>query len=98
MAPRHKTVDRVAITLEHGFDPAIVEVADPARELGRHRLPATRLTEPHALHSPEHDHPHPAHAGQRLAVASSRYSANLALAAVRRVGMCSRGHMPWGGW
>src|SRR4030081_2093169 len=91
MAPRHKAVDRVARPLEHRLDPAIVEVADPAGELGGSRLAPARLPEPHALDATGDDHPHPAHAGQRLAVASSRYSANLALAAVRRVGMCSVG-------
>ena len=50
VAPADERVDRRRVALEHGLDPPVGEVADPAGDTAPQRLLAARLAEPDPLH------------------------------------------------
>src|SRR5688572_26322158 len=88
-APVDHSLHGVGLAFEHGFDPAVGEVAHPPVDVRASGFAPAGVAEEHALHLAVDDDPPPY--GHRLAVASSRRWANFSVAAVRRVGTCSVG-------
>jgi len=87
--PVDQPLHGVGLAFEHGFDPAVGEVAHPPVEAGPCGFVPAGVTEEHALHAAVDENTAAYH--YRLAVASSRRWANFSWAAVRRVGTCSVG-------